>query len=40
MAQQTVSEKTVDQKRPPAATRPRGFWSANPVVVLWGTMVG
>ncbi len=40
MAQQTVSEKTVDQKRPPAAAKPRGFWSANPVVMLWGTMVG
>jgi len=40
MVQQQVSDKPVDQRRPQAARKPRGFWSANPIVVLWGTMVG
>jgi succinate dehydrogenase / fumarate reductase cytochrome b subunit len=35
-----VSDKPVDQKKPQAARKPRGFWSANPLVMLWGTMVG
>ena len=40
MLQQQISDKPVDQRRPQAARKPRGFWSANPVVMLWGTMVG
>ena len=40
MAEQQVSEKPVDQRKPQAVRKPRGFWSANPIVVLWGTMVG
>lgn len=40
MVQQQISDKPVDRRRPLEARKPRGFWSANPVVVLWGTMVG
>jgi succinate dehydrogenase / fumarate reductase cytochrome b subunit len=40
MVQQHVSEKPVEQRKPQAVRKPRGFWSANPIVVLWGTMVG
>src|SRR5580692_2276592 len=40
MVEQNVSEKPVEQKKPQAVRKPRGFWSANPIVVLWGTMVG
>ena len=40
MVQPQVSEKPVDQKKVQAVRKPRGFWSANPIVVLWGTMVG
>jgi succinate dehydrogenase / fumarate reductase cytochrome b subunit len=40
MAQQLVSGKPIDRRRPDPARKPRGFWSSNPVVVLWGTMVG
>jgi succinate dehydrogenase / fumarate reductase, cytochrome b subunit len=40
MVQQTVRDKPVDRKRLAPARKPRGFWSSNPVVVLWGTMVG
>jgi succinate dehydrogenase / fumarate reductase cytochrome b subunit len=40
MVQQQLSEKPVEQRKPQAVRKPRGFWSANPIVVLWGTMVG
>jgi succinate dehydrogenase / fumarate reductase cytochrome b subunit len=40
MIQQQVSEKPVDHRKPKVAAKRRGFWSANPIVVLWGTMVG
>jgi len=40
MAQQVVSEQAAERRRPQAVTKPRGFWSSNPAVVLWGTMVG
>jgi succinate dehydrogenase / fumarate reductase, cytochrome b subunit len=41
MVEEQISEKPVDQRRPQTkARKPRGFWSANPIVVLWGTMVG
>jgi succinate dehydrogenase / fumarate reductase cytochrome b subunit len=40
MVEQQVSEKPLDQRRPQTTRKPRGFWSANPLVVLWGTMVG
>ena len=28
------------RRKPQAVRKRRGFWSANPIVVLWGTMVG
>src|SRR5580698_1963627 len=40
MLQQEVSAKPVEQRKPQAVKKRRGFWSANPIVVLWGTMVG
>src|SRR5260370_3861008 len=40
MTHQLVSVTRTDRRRPEAARKPRGFWSSNPVVVLWGTMVG
>ena len=40
MVEQQVSDKPVDQRKPQPARKRRGFWSANPIVVLWGTMVG
>jgi succinate dehydrogenase / fumarate reductase cytochrome b subunit len=40
MVEQQISDKAVNQKKPEAAIKRRSFWSANPIVVLWGTMVG
>ncbi len=40
MAQAQVSEKPALQRKPQPVKKARGFWSANPIVVLWGTMVG
>ena len=40
MVEQQVTDKPVNQRKPQAARKRRGFWSANPIVVLWGTMVG
>jgi succinate dehydrogenase / fumarate reductase, cytochrome b subunit len=40
MVTQQVSDKPVNQRKPQAVRKPRGFWSANPIVMLWGTMVG
>jgi succinate dehydrogenase / fumarate reductase cytochrome b subunit len=40
MAQQVLSAKPPDRKKTEAARKLRGFWSTNPAVVLWGTMVG
>jgi succinate dehydrogenase / fumarate reductase cytochrome b subunit len=40
MTPEQVLDKPVEQKRPQAVRKRRGFWSANPIVVLWGTMVG
>ena len=40
MVQQQLSDKPLEQRKPQPAPRRRGFWSANPIVVLWGTMVG
>ena len=40
MAQPLVSEKVANRRRPRPAWKPEGVWSANPIVVLWGTMVG
>jgi succinate dehydrogenase cytochrome b subunit len=40
MVETQVSDKPVSQRKPQAARKRRGFWSANPIVVLWGTMVG
>ncbi len=40
MVEQQVTDKPVKERKPQAARKRRGFWSANPIVVLWGTMVG
>jgi succinate dehydrogenase / fumarate reductase cytochrome b subunit len=40
MAQQLVSDKPADRRRLEPARKPRGVWSSNPAVALWGTMVG
>jgi hypothetical protein len=41
MAQrQLVSDKPADRRRLEPAWKPRGVWSSNPAVALWGTMVG
>src|SRR5208337_2111428 len=40
MAQQVVSDKPADRRRLGPARKPRGVWSSNPAVALWGTMVG
>jgi succinate dehydrogenase / fumarate reductase cytochrome b subunit len=40
MAQQLVSNKTANRRKPEPARKPLGVWSSNPVVALWGTMVG
>jgi succinate dehydrogenase / fumarate reductase cytochrome b subunit len=40
MAQQVVSHPPAERKKPQAVIKRRGFWSTNPVVVLWSTMVG
>src|SRR5262249_8780098 len=40
MVQQVVSVQATEARKPQAARKRRGFWSANPIVVLWGTMVG
>jgi succinate dehydrogenase / fumarate reductase, cytochrome b subunit len=40
MATQLLGGKTADRQSPAPAGKPRRVWSSNPVVVLWGTMVG
>jgi succinate dehydrogenase / fumarate reductase cytochrome b subunit len=40
MVQQHVSDKPIVGRRTEPARKPRGVWSTNPIVVLWGTMVG
>jgi succinate dehydrogenase / fumarate reductase, cytochrome b subunit len=40
MVQQHVSEKPVEQRERQAVRKAEGFWSANPIVLLWGTMIG
>jgi len=39
-ATKLVSDKPADRRRLEPATKPRGVWSSNPAVALWGTMVG
>src|SRR5712671_7876147 len=40
MATQSLDRKGADRPRSAPASKPRGVWSSNPAVVLWGTMVG
>jgi succinate dehydrogenase / fumarate reductase, cytochrome b subunit len=40
MAQQLLPGKAADRPTPAPARKPRGAWSSNPAVALWGTMVG
>jgi succinate dehydrogenase / fumarate reductase cytochrome b subunit len=40
MVEQQVSDRPVTGRRAGAAAVPRGVWPANPIVVLWDTMVG
>src|SRR5208283_4788890 len=40
VAQLLVSDKPADRRRLGPARKPRGVWSSNPAVALWGTMVG
>jgi succinate dehydrogenase / fumarate reductase cytochrome b subunit len=40
MVEEQVRELPTTQRKPQPARKARGFWSANPIVVLWGTMVG
>ena len=40
MAQQLVSDKPANRRKPEPARESRSVWSSNPAVVLWGTMVG
>ncbi len=40
MATQLLDDKAADRPRPGPARKPRGVWSSNPAVALWGTMVG
>jgi succinate dehydrogenase / fumarate reductase, cytochrome b subunit len=40
MAPPLLEGKAADQPRPAPARKPQRVWSSNPVVVLWGTMVG
>jgi succinate dehydrogenase / fumarate reductase cytochrome b subunit len=40
MAQQLVSDEPKARKRSEPARKTWGFWSHNPAVVLWGTMIG
>ena len=40
MVTQQLSDKPLEQRKPQAVRKPRGFWSTNPIVALWGTMVG
>jgi succinate dehydrogenase / fumarate reductase, cytochrome b subunit len=40
MVEQQVSERPAAGRRPVPEPKTRGVWSTNPIVVLWGTMVG
>jgi succinate dehydrogenase / fumarate reductase cytochrome b subunit len=40
MVQQQAGPAPVLRGRPKPPAKPRGFWSTNPAVTLWGTMVG
>jgi len=40
MAQQLVSEKAANRRRPEPAWKPQGVWSSNPALTLWSTTVG
>ncbi len=40
MVQQQLGERPVAGPRIEPARKPRRAWSTNPIVVLWGTMVG
>ncbi len=40
MAQQLVSDKPANRRKPEPARKPLGVWSSNPAVALWATMVG
>ncbi len=40
MVEQQLTDQPVKERKPQAARKRRGFWSANPIIVLWGTMVG
>src|SRR5260370_5800882 len=40
MAQQLVSDKPANRRKPEPARESRSVWSSNPAVVLWGTVVG
>ncbi len=40
MVEQRVSDKPVERRRLEPASIPRGTWSTNPAVALWGTTVG
>src|SRR5262249_53972084 len=40
MAIQLLDGKAADRPRPAPVGKPRRVWSSNPLVVLWGTMVG
>ena len=40
MAQQVEDDTAVAVRKPRSALPTRGFWSGNPAVLLWGTMVG
>src|SRR5438309_8994871 len=40
MATQSLDRKGADRPRSAPARKPRGVWSSNPAVALWGTMVG
>src|SRR6267154_1071427 len=40
MATQLLDDKAADRPSSAPVRKPRGVWSSNPAVALWGTMVG
>ena len=40
MATQLLDGKATERPTPTPVRKPRRVWSSNPVVALWGTMVG
>jgi succinate dehydrogenase / fumarate reductase cytochrome b subunit len=40
MVEQQVTDKPLKERKSQVARKRRGFWSANPIIVLWSTMVG